>query len=207
VANLKPQMLDWDLDRQLEKRCRTGLPTPLVYMEIVDADGNFLPHDGCSVGEVVVRTPWSTQGYTKDAEKSEALWENGWLHTGDIGFIDQDGYLQVTDRIKDVIKTGGEWLSSLELEDIICQHTAVSEVAVIGVPDEKWGERPLALVVLKEEFKGKVTVDELKTFLARFVDSGQIPKYGVPEKILLVDTITKTSVGKINKKALREEFG
>ena len=90
-----------------------------------------------------------TQGYLKDPEKSEQLWENGWLHTGDIGYFDEEGYLQVTDRLKDVIKTGGEWVSSLELEDIISQHPAVSEAAVIGVPDEKWGESPMALVVPK----------------------------------------------------------
>lgn len=204
VSNLKPHMLDWDNADQTHVRCRTGLPVPLVDLEIINAQGEPLPHDGESVGEVVVRTPWLTQGYLKDPEKSEVLWENGWLHTGDLGFIDQQGYLQITDRVKDVIKTGGEWLSSLELEDIISQHPAVSEAAAIGVPDEKWGERPLVFVVLKDQFKKSVTEDELKAVYAQSVENGIIPKYGIPGEIRRVDAIAKTSVGKINKKELRK---
>jgi fatty-acyl-CoA synthase len=154
---------------------------------------------------VVVRAPWLTQGYLKDAERSENLWKGGWLHTGDVGWIDDEGYLQITDRIKDVIKTGGEWISSLALEDIISRHEAVSEAAVIGVPDEKWGERPLALVVLKKEYAGKVSAETLQAFFMQFVEDGTIPKYGVPDRVLLVDAIAKTSVGKINKKELRRQ--
>ena len=156
---------------------------------------------------MVVRTPWLTQGYLKDPEKSEQLWENGWLHTGDIGYFDEEGYLQVTDRLKDVIKTGGEWVSSLELEDIISQHPAVSEAAVIGIPDEKWGESPMALVVPKPEFVDNVTEEELKDHFKRYVNEGIIPKYGIPKRILIVDAIAKTSVGKLNKKELRKQFG
>lgn len=206
IANLKPHMLDWDQERQIEMRCRTGLPIPNVNLEIVDSQYNPIPHDGKSTGEVVVRAPWLTQGYLKDPERSEELWDNGWLHTGDIGFIDPEGFLQVTDRIKDVIKTGGEWISSLTLEDIISQHEAVSEAAVIGVPDTKWGETPMALVVLKEIFKDKVQPDELKEFYLQFVEKGIIPKYGIPSKIAIVDSIDKTSVGKINKKELRKKY-
>lgn len=206
AANLKPWMLDWDMDKQVAIRCKTGMPVPLVHLEIVDPEGKPVPHDGKATGEVVVRAPWLTQGYLKDPEKSEALWENGWLHTGDIGYIDSEGYLQITDRVKDVIKTGGEWISSLQLEDIISQHPAVSEAAVIGIPDEKWGERPMALIVLREGFKGKVTEEELKQFYMKSVEDGLIPKYGVPSRIAIVDTIAKTSVGKINKKQLRQEY-
>lgn len=206
LANLKPHMLDWDEERQVEMRCRTGLPIPNVSLKIVDPEGNDLPHDGNATGEVVVRSPWLTQGYLKDPEKSEELWEGGWLHTGDVGFIDPDGYLQITDRIKDVIKTGGEWISSLALEDIISQHEAVSEAAVIGVPDEKWGERPLALIVLKKEYAADFNVEELKTHFMKYAEKGEIPKYGVPDQILLVDEIAKTSVGKMNKKELRKQF-
>lgn len=207
VANLKPPMLDWEMDRQINVRCRTGLPVPNSYVRVVDPNGKPLPHDGVSTGEVVVRTPWLTQGYLKDPEKSEQLWTGGWLHTGDIGFFDEEGYLQVTDRLKDVIKTGGEWVSSLELEDIISQHPAVSEAAVIGIPDLKWGESPMALIVLKPEHKERVTEEELKDFYKRYVDEGIIPKYGIPKRILLVDAIAKTSVGKLNKKELRKQFG
>ncbi|MBU0970483.1 MAG: fatty acid--CoA ligase [Proteobacteria bacterium] len=206
VSNLKEEMLDWDADDQTPVRCRTGLPVPLVDLEIINASGKPLPHDGTHTGEIVVRSPWLTQGYLKDTEKSEELWEDGWLHTGDIGFIDAKGYLQITDRVKDVIKTGGEWLSSLALEDIISQHPAVSEAAAIGVPDEKWGERPLVFVVLKAQFRDKVTPEELKDFYGQYVDKGIIPKYGIPSQIQLVEEIAKTSVGKINKKELRKPY-
>jgi fatty-acyl-CoA synthase len=206
VANLKPHMLSWDMERQLDVRCRTGLPVPNAEVRVVDPQGRPLPHDGSSTGEVVVRTPWLTQGYLKDPEKSEQLWAGGWLHTGDIGYIDEDGYLQVTDRLKDVIKTGGEWVSSLELEDIISRHPAVSEAAVIGVPDDKWGESPMALVVPKAAFKDKVTEEELKAHYHAFYEKGIIPKYGIPKRILLVDAIAKTSVGKLNKKELRKQY-
>ena len=206
MANLKPHMFTWDVDRQIEVRCRTGLPVPNVILEVVDPDGTPVPHDGQSVGEVVVRTPWLTQGYVGDAEKSEALWEGGWLHTGDIGFIDTEGYLQITDRVKDVIKTGGEWISSLELEDIISRHPAVSEAAVIGIQDPKWVERPLALVVLKPEMADTTTEDELKAFFDKFAVDGVIPKYGVPDRVQIVETIAKTSVGKTNKKQLRLDY-
>lgn len=206
LAGLKPHMMEWDADAQIKMRCRTGLPIPNVQLEIVDQEGKPLPHDGMTTGEIVTRTPWLTQGYLKDQEKSEELWENGWLHTGDIGFIDEEGYLQVTDRLKDVIKTGGEWISSLTLEDIISRHPAVVEAAVIGVPDEKWGERPLALVVLRQEFRESVTTDELRQFYADHAEKGLIPKYGVPDRVIITDSIAKTSVGKLNKKELRKQY-
>jgi fatty-acyl-CoA synthase len=155
LAMIKPHLMETDQDEQVAIRCMTGLPIPHVQMKIVDMKGNALPHDGKTAGEVVVRAPWLTQGYIKSEEKSEELWADGWLHTGDIGVIDAQGYLRITDRLKDVIKTGGEWISSLELEDIISRHKAVSEVAVVGVADDKWGERPLAMVVIKDAFRGK----------------------------------------------------
>jgi fatty-acyl-CoA synthase len=206
IANLKPHMLEWDEDEQIRIRCRTGLPVSNVQLEIVDQEGKPVAHDGKAVGEVVVRAPWLTQGYFKDQEKSEELWSGGWLHTGDIGFIDEEGYLQITDRLKDVIKTGGEWISSLELEDIISQYPGVSEVAVVGVPDQKWGERPLAIVVLKETFMEKVTEKDIRDFCMTFVEKGVIPKFGVPTKIILNQEIPKTSVGKISKKDIRGMF-
>jgi fatty-acyl-CoA synthase len=165
--------------------------------------GNPVPHDGHTAGEVVARAPWLAQGYVKAEEKSEELWANGWLHTGDIGVIDREGYLKITDRLKDVIKTGGEWLSSLELEDIISQHEAVSEVAVVGINDEKWGERPMAMVVLKNHLRDKISATEIQDFCATFVARGQLPKYGIPAKIIFTGEIPKTSVGKISKKDIR----
>ena len=206
IANAKPYMLEWDTEKQIEMRCSTGMPAPLVDLEIVDPEGKPLPRDGSHTGEVVVRSPWLTQSYFKEPEKSEALWQDGWLHTGDVGYVDEEGYLHITDRIKDVIKTGGEWISSLELEDLISRHEAVSEAAVIGIPDEKWGERPMLLVVVKPAFKDKVTEDDLKAFYGQFVIEGVIPKYGVPSRVMIVDNIAKTSVGKLNKKVLRSQY-
>ncbi|CDH44511.1 fatty acid--CoA ligase [Candidatus Contendibacter odensensis] len=203
-AQLKPHMLDWDEDRQLEIRCKTGLPVPMVELRVVDDAMNDLPHDGKTPGEVVVRAPWLTQGYLKDPRHSEALWRGGYLHTGDIGVIDAEGYLKITDRLKDVIKTGGEWISSLELEDLILKHPAVAEAAVVGLPDLKWGERPLALVVLRPERE----VDEaaIRAWLQNFADQGVISKWGIPDRVLFIEAIPKTSVGKLNKKAMREQY-
>ena len=206
VANIKPHLMDKSEDEQVEIRCKTGLPVPNVKLEIVDTKGSPVPHDGETPGEVVVRSPWLTQGYVKDGEKGRELWAGGWLHTGDIGVIDGEGYLKITDRLKDVIKTGGEWLSSLELEDIISRHEAVAEVAVVGVTDEKWGETPLAVVVLRDGFRDKVTKEDIRDFCRTFVESGQIPKYGVPSKIVLDAEIPKTSVGKISKKDIRAQY-
>jgi len=206
LGKLRPHMFDRDEDEQITVRCRTGAPIPLVDLQVVDVDGKNLPHDGVSTGEVVVRSPWLTQGYFKEPQKSEELWTDGWLHTSDIGYIDSEGYLQVTDRIKDVIKTGGEWISSLELEDILTQHKAVSEAAVIAVPDEKWGERPMALVTLKDEYKNKVSEEDIKSFFMEFVNNGVISKWGVPDKTIFLDSLAKTSVGKLNKRAMREQY-
>jgi fatty-acyl-CoA synthase len=206
LANIKTQMMDRDEEELIDIRCKTGLPVPNVQLEIVDLDGKPVPHDGKTAGEVVARAPWLTQGYVKDEAKSEALWEKGWLHTGDIGVIDPEGYLKITDRLKDVIKTGGEWISSLEIEDIISRHEGVSEVAVVGISDEKWGERPLAMVVLKEGFQKKVTEADIVDFCKTFVDKGIIPKYGIPSKIVMTQAIPKTSVGKISKKDIRAQY-
>ena len=204
-AFLQPFMLDWSLDEQVKVRTKTGIPIMLVEMKIVDPDGKELPHDGKSTGELVVRGPWFTQGYFKDPERSEELWRGGWLHTGDVGYIDQYGYLKITDRIKDVIKTGGEWVSSIELENIILKHEAVSEAAAISVSHEKWGERPVVLVVLKPDYVNKVTEEELKKFFSEFVEKGLITKWAIPDRIIFVDALPKTSVGKLDKKLMRHQ--
>lgn len=206
LATFKPHMLEWREEDQVAIRCKTGIPIPGVQLEIMDIDGNQLPHDGKTTGEVVVRAPWLTMGYLKDLKKSEELWEGGWLHTGDIGYIDGEGYLQITDRLKDVIKTGGEWISSLELEDIISRLPGVGEVAVIGVPDNKWGERPLALVVPLGDHGDTLTVEQIREAFELQIKSGRLPKYGLPERILLVDALPKTSVGKLNKRQMRKDY-
>ena len=205
TATPMEHMLDWEDDKLLDIIIKTGRPLPLVEIEVFDAGEKALPHDGESSGEVVMRAPWLTQSYRKAPDKTEELWRSGWLHSGDVGYIDQDGYLQITDRIKDVIKTGGEWVSSLDLENMLSQHEAVLESAAIGVADEKWGERPLMVVTLKPEFKGKVEAADLKEFMSAFAAEGKLPKYGVPDLYEFVDEIPKTSVGKLDKKKLRAD--
>lgn len=202
----KIQMLDWEEDKKLDVVLKTGLPLPLVEMNVVDPEDQALPQDGTSTGEVVLRAPWLTQSYFKSPDKSTELWRKGWLHTGDVGHIDAEGYLQITDRIKDVIKSGGEWVSSLDLENIMSQHEAVLECAAVGIPDDKWGERPMMFVVVKPEFRGKVSGEDLKAFMKKFADKGQLPKYGVPDRYQMVDEIPKTSVGKLDKKRIRSEL-
>lgn len=188
----------------IDLRTRTGRPIPLVDLQAVDADLRPVARDGHAVGEVVVRAPWLTQGYLNNAEASEALWAGGWLHTQDVGHIDPQGYLQVTDRIKDVIKTGGEWVSSLEVEDLIARCPGVAEVAVIGVADAKWGERPVALVVRKEG--AVLDAATVRAHVDQAAADGLVSRYAVPERVEFVDALERTSVGKINKRALRERF-
>jgi len=207
LAQIKPEFFDGlSDDEEVRLRTKTGLPVPLVDLRIVDAELNEEPHDGKHSGEVVVRAPWLTQGYLNNPEASENLWQGGYLHTQDIGHIDAHGYLQVTDRIKDVIKTGGEWISSLELEYLISQHPSVAEVAVIGVPDEKWGERPLAIIVAREGQAAALSIEAVRQHVQGYVERGVISRYAVPENIRIVEAIEKTSVGKYNKKKMREKY-
>ncbi|MBV8457600.1 MAG: AMP-binding protein, partial [Acetobacteraceae bacterium] len=194
----------WDIDEQAEVRCKTGRPISLVQVRIVDDAMNDVPHDGVSQGEIVARAPWLTQGYLKDPQNSEKLWAGGWLHTGDIAVIGPDGYLKITDRLKDVIKSGGEWISSVDLEDLILKHPSVAEVAVIGVPDPKWSERPVAVVVPKPG--ARVSEADIKAELRGFASRGVISAYAVPEHIMFVDELPRTSVGKIDKKVLRHKY-
>ncbi|MDB5985863.1 MAG: long-chain fatty acid--CoA ligase [Nevskia sp.] len=195
--------LGGDLDRQAELRTRPGRPALMCDVQIVDEQMNLLPHDGESTGEIVFRSAWTTQGYFKNAETSEQLWKGGWMHSGDIGSFGADGVLHISDRVKDVIKTGGEWVSSLDIEDLISQHPAVSECAVIAVKCPRWGERPLALVVPHHEHKGKIDAAAIRAHLQTYADQGVISKYGVPDTVKFVDALEKTSVGKLDKKLLR----
>jgi alkylation response protein AidB-like acyl-CoA dehydrogenase len=206
VSHVRSKDLTGDPDGEVEFRARAGIAAPLVDLLIVDSDMKKLPHDGKSAGEIVLRAPWLTQGYFNNPEGSEQLWAGGYLHTSDIAVVSPDGYVHITDRIKDVIKTGGEWVSSLQIEDLISQCAGVAEAAVIGVKDDKWGERPLALVVKRASDANGVSDNAIKDHLKVFADKGIISKYGIPEKIIFIDSIPKTSVGKINKKELRERY-
>ena len=174
VSNLKPSMKNYDIEQKSDIAIKTGMPVALVDVRIASSDGNFLPNDGQATGEIIVRAPWFTKGYYKDREKTEELWQGGWLHTGDVGYMDHEGYIQITDRLKDVIKTGGEWVSSLDLENAISLHSAVQEAAAVGIPDPKWGERPMMLVVLTPPFRGdSITPEVLKKHMKEL--SGESP--------------------------------
>ncbi|WP_460141805.1 fatty acid--CoA ligase [Pseudomonas sp. S2_E01] len=202
LTHLRDDDLAQPMTEQLLTRIKTGTPIPLVDLKIIDARGQEVAHDGESLGEVVVRAPWLTQGYLKEREKGAELWQGGWLHTGDMASIDPQGCVEIKDRIKDVIKTGGEWISSLELESLISEHPAVMSVAVVGIADEQWGERPMAMVVC--EAGQYLDRKLLETHLQAFVDGGRINKWAIPKQFKFVADIPKTSVGKINKKLIRE---
>jgi fatty-acyl-CoA synthase len=179
-------------------RSKTGRAVPGVELRIVDDTGAEVAHDGDAVGEIEVRGPWITASYY-NSEAPEKF-HDGWLRTGDVGNIDARGFVQITDRSKDVIKSGGEWISSVELETLLVGHPAVAEAAVVGVHDDRWAERPLALVVLKPGMSA--TPDELREFLAP-----KVARWWLPERWTFVDELPKTSVGKLDKKLIRSDYG
>ncbi|MGV8986551.1 MAG: fatty acid--CoA ligase [Cypionkella sp.] len=189
-------------------RIATGKPAPLVQIRVVDPDMRDVPHDGTATGEVVARAPWLTHGYLHNDAGTEALWRGGWLHTGDVGNMSADGTLRITDRLKDVIKSGGEWISSLELESIISAVPGVAEVAAVGMPDPQWGERPVVLVVAKtDNSKTDVAKTDIEAAvhaaISAAIASGRLSKWAAPERVVTVEAIPKTSVGKIDKKTIR----
>ncbi len=184
----------WDI------KAKQGYAVPLVEIRIVNDEGEELPWDGTTMGEVQVRGPWVIRDYYKLEGASEQFTADGWFRTGDVATISEDGFMQITDRTKDLIKSGGEWISSVELENTLMAHPAVKEAAVIAIPDEKWAERPLAAVVLTDDADG-VTAEALREFLAP-----KVAKFWLPDKIVFIDDIPKTSVGKFDKKVLRRRY-
>ncbi|MBF7082743.1 long-chain fatty acid--CoA ligase [Desulfallas sp. Bu1-1] len=182
-------------------RAKTGLLMPGLEMKIVNEKGEEVKHDGKEMGELLFKGPWVIKEYYKDPEKTKESFVDGWFRTGDIVTIDEEGYVQVMDRTKDLIKSGGEWISSVDMENYLMGHPAVAEAAVIGIPHEKWQERPLACVVLKPEARGKVSKEELKDFLR-----GKFASWWLPDDFVFIDEIPKTSVGKFSKRVLRELY-
>ncbi|HET6452027.1 MAG TPA: fatty acid--CoA ligase, partial [Spirochaetia bacterium] len=173
ISQLSTEQLKLGLEEQAELRCRTGSPFAMVDVKVVDENGAEVPRDDSTAGEIVVRAPWLSQGYLKDETNSERLWAGGWLHTQDVASRNAAGSIRITDRLKDIIKVGGEWISSLSVEDALSTHPAVAESAVIGQPDLNWGEVPLALVVLKKD--QSATPGELATHVKSYADSGVLP--------------------------------
>ena len=188
-----------DLEGESETfwRLKSGRPVPGIEVRIVDDQGDCLPQDGVTIGELQLRGAWVTGEYLNT--DSDAFSPDGWLRTGDVGVVDARGYVQLTDRTKDVIKSGGEWISSVDLEDALLKHAAVTEVAVIAMPDERWQERPLAVIVSQDQGEEAELLSALRQFLVE-----RVAKFWIPEYWCLQESIPKTSVGKIDKKRLRE---
>jgi fatty-acyl-CoA synthase len=188
-------------DERYAVRAKQGAPVAGVDMRIVDDAGVVQPWDGRSVGEIQVRGPWVTSGYYNNAEGAAQFTQDGWFRTGDVASIDPDGYIQITDRTKDLIKSGGEWISSVDMETTIMGHPKVLEAAVIAVPHERWVERPLACVVPNPEYRETLTVEEIYEYL-----KPRVAKWWLPDEVVFIDAVPKTSVGKFDKKVLRERF-
>jgi fatty-acyl-CoA synthase len=205
IAVARRRDADRDEDARIASMIVSGVPVPLVHARIVDGNMRELPADGRTQGELVLRAPWLTPCYTGNQEASEALWRGGWLHTQDIATIDPDGTITIRDRIKDVIKTGGEWLSSLTLERLVASVEGVGDVAVIGVPHSLWGERPIAVVLWQGD--GLPALDVINAPISAAIDRGELSRYALLDRIEVVEAMPKTSVGKIDKKSLRARFG
>jgi fatty-acyl-CoA synthase len=182
-------------------RTATGRAAPLVDLRVVGPDMVDMPHDGKSTGEVIARAPWLTQGYLYNDGASRDLWQGGWLHTGDVGHLSPDGTLRITDRLKDVIKSGGEWVSSLALEDLASTVPGVVEVAAVGLPDPRWGERPVLVVVVTPAGSFDTAI---RARMNEAIGRGDLPKWAAPDRIFRVDALPRTSVGKIDKKRIRQ---
>jgi fatty-acyl-CoA synthase len=200
VSRLKSYQLNLPMEEQFEIRAKQGMSVPGVDIRAVDEEGNEIPWDGKAFGELQVKGPWIASSYYDDERSAEAYME-GWFRTGDVVTIDPEGFMQIVDRTKDLVKSGGEWISSVDIENQIMSHPKVLEAAVIAVPHPKWQERPLACVVAKEEFKDNLSKEEIYEHIRPHFAS-----WALPDDIVFIDAIPKTSVGKFDKKLLRQKF-
>jgi fatty-acyl-CoA synthase len=198
--HLKPTIKGWSAEQQWENQKKQGVPVTGLDAKLVDSEGREVPRDGKTVGELYLRGPWITSSYYDDP-RSEECFIDGYWKSGDAATIDEHGYIKITDRFKDIIKSGGEWISSIDLENSIMAHPDVREAAVIGLDHPKWQERPLALVVLNEGAEGITK----KADILDFIQPG-FAKWQLPDEVLFVGEIAKTSVGKIDKKTLRRRY-
>jgi fatty-acyl-CoA synthase len=208
VARLKAHMREWSEDKQYEVRSKQGWPIPFVELRVMrpenpeDESGKRLaeaPRDGQTPGELEVRGPWIAGSYFNASDQAHRWTADGWFKTGDVATMDDEGFIKIVDRAKDLVKSGGEWISSVDLENTLMGHPAVKEAAVVGIPHPKWQERPLAAVVLKDG--ATATPEELRAFLAQC-----FAKWQLPDAFVFLSEIPRTSVGKFKKMALRERF-
>jgi len=202
VAHLKPGMDDWDADRQYEKRTKQGLLVPGLEFKVVDDDGEEVPWNGEDFGELLIKGPWVTTEYFQRPDATEAEFDDEeFLRTGDVVTVDGDGYVHIVDRAKDVIKSGGEWISSLELENALMGHDDVAEATVIGVPHERWQERPVAFVVPADDAEEGALAANLASMIEE-----EYPRWWTPDEFVFIDAVPKTATGKFDKKSLRDEY-
>lgn len=198
AGGLQPRMREWSVERQYEMRAKQGMPAPFVEVRLMQPQGEA-PWDGKTSGEIEMRGPWVAASYYNDPSQKERWSPDGWFRTGDVATMDEDGYVTIVDRAKDLVKSGGEWISSVELENTLMGHPAVKEACVVGIPHPRWQERPLAAIVLKPG--ATATADELRAFLAH-----KFRKWQLPDAFVFVDSIPRTSVGKFKKVDLRQRY-
>jgi len=198
LGRLRSRMREWPEEQQYEIRAKQGWPAPLIELRVMRPEGE-VPWDGVTPGEVEVRGPWVAGEYYKAPDQAHKWTVDGWFRTGDVGTIDSDGIMKLVDRAKDLVKSGGEWISSVDLENMLMGHPAVKEACVVGVPHPKWQERPLAAVVLREG--AQASEQELREFLAQ-----KFARWQLPDAFVFVEAIPRTSVGKFKKIAVREQF-
>ncbi|WP_330630895.1 long-chain fatty acid--CoA ligase [Halocatena halophila] len=201
VSHAKAGLEDASAAQRRAKRAKQGLAVPGLEFRVIDDNGDEVPWDGEQFGELWVRGPWVTTEYFANESATAETFEDGWLKTGDVVTVDEDGYLEIVDRIKDVIKSGGEWISSVELENAIMGHDGVEEATVVGVGDDKWQERPIAFVVADDSASRDELTAELEASLTE-----QFPKWWVPDAFEFIDAVPKTATGKFAKRVLREQY-
>jgi fatty-acyl-CoA synthase len=201
VSRLRAELTDADPATQLDFKARQGMPVPGVEARVVDDTGQEAPWDGKTMGELVVRGPWVAGSYYNDERSPASFTSDGWFRTGDVAIVHPNGYVEIADRTKDLIKSGGEWISSVALENALMAYPKVQEAAVIAVPDERWAERPMACIVARPDYRGAISEAELTDYLAQ-----TFAKWQLPERYLFLDELPKTSVGKFDKKAMRQQY-
>jgi len=203
MSIIKGPMEDWPTEKKQELKRKQGLVPPCLEWKIVNEKGEEVKWDGKEIGQLVVRGAWVIEEYYKEPEKTVECFKDGWLYTRDMATVDEEGYINIVDRAGDLIKSGGEWISTLDLDDYIMRHPAVLEAATIGVPNPRWDERPVAFVVPRPEARGKITDDELRSFL---LDEVKVAKWWIPDRFIFVDEIPKTAAAKFDKKTLKEKY-
>ena len=200
VSRLRAEMESWPPEEQTRVKLMQGSPFPLVELRVVLENGEAAPWDGVTAGELEARGPWVVREYYRDPESADRF-DGGWFRTGDVAAIDELGFVRLVDRTKDMVKSGGEWISSVDLENAIMGHPQVAEAAVVAIAHPKWTERPLACVVPKPGKAAELTRDSVRAYL-----KGRVADWWLPDDVVVLDAVPKTSVGKFDKKVLRERF-